>query len=105
MCCRSNGSSRGCGCGCGSSGGSSCGCACGCGSSGGWGSTCGCWGVDNGAVALPSFPDCSVCESIAPDSSAVNFPVYVSMPATMSRGSANLRAAVDLDRGCPYARG
>lgn len=95
MCCRSNRSSRGCCCG------SSC-CHC-CGSVSD--SSCGCWGVDSGAVTLPSFPDCSFCESVSPDVSAVNFPVYVSMPASMSRGSANLRAAVNLDSGCPYARG
>ena len=55
---------------------------------------------ERGAVTLPSFPDRPVWDS---DSSGDSYPVYVAMPAFMTRGSANLQAAVELDSGssCP----
>ncbi|MEQ2441905.1 hypothetical protein WMO64_00295 [Pseudoflavonifractor sp. CLA-AP-H29] len=69
-----------------------CCCCCGC--------SCGCSCGNGGAVTLPSFPDRPVWDS---DSSGDSYPVYVAMPAFMTRGSANLQAAVELDSGssCP----
>ena len=101
MCCGSNRFGCGCGCQCGC-GGSGCGCGWGCGGVGG-----GSWIVDSGVATLPSFPDRPVFEPVVSGVSS-DFPVYVSLPASMTRGSANLRAAVNLDSsgsGCPFARG
>ena len=98
MCCcgnSNNWSSCGCGCGCGESWNS---CGCGCGSNNGCGG-------NGGAVTLPSFPDFPVWDGAGSGSATPDYPVYVSLPAYMPRGSANLRAAVDLDSGCPFARG
>ena len=98
MCCGGNSnnwSSCGCGCGCGESWNS---CGCGCGSNNGCGG-------NGGAVTLPSFPDFPVWDGAGSGSATPDYPVYVSLPAYMTRGSANLRAAVDLDSGCPFARG
>ena len=73
-------------------------CCCGC----SWG--CGCSCGNGGAVTLPSFPDRPVWDS-AP--SGGSFPVYVAMPAYMTRGSASLQAAVemDADASCSCGRG
>lgn len=73
-----------------------CCCCCGC--------CCGCSCGNGGAVTLPSFPDRPVWDS-AP--SGDGYPVYVAMPAFMTRDSANLQAAVELDAGssCACSRG
>ena len=105
MCCcgnSNNWSSCGCGCGCGGSW-DSCGCGCGSSNSCGSGSGCGCGG-SGGVTTLPSFPDRPVWDGSG-SADMPDYPVYVSLPAYMTRGSANLRAAVDLDSGCPFARG
>ena len=86
MCCNSCCSGCGCGCGC-SDDWWSCGCS-GSGSCGGCGSgsgSCGCGG--GGASTLPSYPDLS---------SGRSYPIWLSVPAFISRRG--VRAATSADR-------
>lgn len=84
MCCNNNRNRCGCGCGCHRPMPMPC-CDCGCG---------------GGATTLPSFPDWPVYAR-----QEMEFPVYISVPATMSRGTANLSASVEMAESCGCARG
>lgn len=55
-------------------------------------------------MPLPSFPDWGMCG--CQEREEMEFPVYVSMPATMARGTANFSASVErMEEPCGCARG
>ena len=55
-------------------------------------------------MPLPSFPDWPSCG--CQEREELEFPVYVSVPATMARGTANLSATVErAEASCGCGRG
>lgn len=55
-----------------------------------------------GPTTLPSFPDWGVMPDFRQE---IDFPVYVSLPASMARGTANLSVGVERVDDCGCARG